>query len=334
MTSKEWAPMNRSVVRLGMWAALAILMSVSPAQAIIIYGGSGRDTNMPTLSGGVKPGWQYIGLFDSYTGVAIGPRAWVTATHVLQDKSIGSSNTLNYNSTNYASTLVTTSGDLAVYELNIDQPDFADWAPVWQSPGSLAVDIDLYMYGRGTNRGAARTGGWDWGTANTTLSWGTNNLTTWGLLPNDPLYPSESNNYIVMSFDQPTVENGLPDSEGIASVGDSSGPIFGFNAADNQWQLLGINTYVQTVAAAPNSGSVNAALYDATGYYVAGTPTQIAGEGGAPVPLSTISTAIPFKYNVLAPFIPVPEPSTWILAGLSVGGLALTTCRKRRGRKA
>lgn len=325
--------MRASAWRFGLSVFGMLALAVLPARAVIVYADPGRLTTMPTLTGGVKPGWQYIGTYGSFTGIPIGPRAWVTATHVS-----GATGTIRYDNAgttsaaDYASTRVDTSGDLAVFQLNADQPDFTEWAPVWDSTSTLldriaAGTLDVYMYGRGTDRGSAilngnsQPGGWNWAswTGSDPLSYGTGNVFD--------IVTDSGNDYLQMPF--------FPDAgtSGIFSTGDSGGAIFAFDNAQSRWELIGVNYAVDTVYAAkdvPLVDYLRAAFYDARGnWYFDGTDwVQIVAD--EPVVLSSYSTALPQKYSVLAPFIPVPEPSTWILAGLSFGGMIVAARRKRR----
>ncbi len=337
--------MRASAWRFGLSVVGVLALAVMPAHAVIVYADPGRLTTMPTLSGSVKPGWQYIGTYGSFTGIPIGPRAWVTATHVS-----GATGTIRYDNagttvaTDYASTRVATSGDLAVFQLDAAQPDFKEWAPVWNDTTTL-VDrvvegsLDVYMYGRGTNRGSpidngnSQPGGWNWAswTGSDPLSYGTGNVFD---IVND-----SGNDYLQMPFfpneSVPTSE----DTNGIFSTGDSGGAIFAFDDVDSRWELIGVNYAVDTVFTAPTSNLnayLSAAFYDARGmyYYTRDGNPPVTNwhliEAPVPVVLSSYSTALPQKYSVLAPFIPVPEPSTLILGGLATGGMIVAARRKRR----
>jgi len=185
--------------------------------------------------------------------------------------------------------------------LDAGQPDFLDWAPVWSRTDNLFVGQGVAMYGFGRPRGdpvvLTGTQGWSWGDYDFALSWGTNGL-------DDLVADQQGNVYFALGFDQPTAQNGLPGTEGIYSQFDSGGGVFSFNPATNRWELLGINSDVDTVSATSGGPPLYASLFDARGSYVGTTLIT----GTAPVPLSSYATALPFKYGVLAPYIPLPQP--------------------------
>jgi hypothetical protein len=306
---------------------LAIALAVfaaGPAQAIIVYEDPGKLTTLPVLDGGVKPGWQYIGNYNGFGGVPIGPRAWVTATHI----SAASMNFFydNAGSTGfieYQGTRVAVSGDLAVAVLNEGQPDFTVWAPVWSGTGNISANLPVYMYGFGTTRGSARSGGWNWGNFEFALSYGTNNIVS----GTSNVWNSTQ---FRMPFNRPTVPNGLPGTEGIFSNGDSGSGLFAFNSANARWELIGINSAVETVAETSGGSNIGAALYDARGYYTGAGNTTLIG-GPSAVPLSSYAIALPYYEEFLSPYVvPVPEPSAAVLAlaGLAAAGW----CVQRRRR--
>lgn len=311
---------KRSTTRTaGLAVFVLAALAASPAQAIIVYESPGRLTTMPVLSGSVKPGWQYIGNSSGFGGVPIGPRAWVTATHVTGTGSTGfwydNAGTTGY--IQFFGTRAAVNGDLAVMVLNDGQPSFQQWAPLWSGTNNLSIGQEVYMYGYGTLRGSEIPGdGWNWGAYDFALSYGTNTLSS--------LATVVGNTQLKMSFSQPTVGNGLPGTEGIFSYGDSGSGLFSFNAATSRWELLGINSTVEQVSATSGGALLNAALYDARGYY-SGT-TQIAG--AVNVPLSSYSIALPFYESFLTPYVAlVPEPSTW---GLLVAAAAAIAISRRR----
>lgn len=312
---------------------IACLLAAHDARAVIIYEDPGRRTDLPVLAGGVKPGWQYLGTTTRFAGIPIGPRAWVTATHLNTTTA-----TLNYANAGttgtiaYASTRAATSGDLAVMVLNDGQPSFTAWAPLWSSTSTLVTGQDVYMFGRGTQRGTevflsgTRTG-WNWGTDDgnaSPVSYGTNELAF--------LATSGTSILLAMDFDQPTVQNGLPGTECVFSYGDSGGAVFSFDPVDNRWELLGVNTSVDVVRPAPNVDYLRAVLYDTRGYYYYQGPlnNQLI-TGTAPVPVASYSTSIPHKYSFLVPFT-VPEPDGLALACVA-GPALLAFLRLRPSRR-
>lgn len=310
---------------------IAILPAAS-ARAIIVYESPGQITTMPVLPGGVKPGWQFVGNSAGLAGVPIGRRAWVTATHVTGTGSTGfwydNAGTTGF--IQYFGTRSATNGDLAVMVLNPGQPDFQQWAPVWSGTNDLSLGQDVYMYGYGRTRGSVVTNdvptpgtpkGWYWSAYTGTMSYGTNEL--------DGLAVDNAGNlYFAMDFNEPTEQNGLPGTEGIFAQFDSGGGVFSYNVANARWELLGINSSVERVSASSGGPLFDAALYDTRGFY-SGT-TQITGT--APVPLASYATALPYKYDFLAPYIALPEPSAMALAAAAAGMLALRGGSKPSGR--
>lgn len=299
----------RSFLQRGALLAIitAALLVAMPAHAIIVYEDPGRLTTMPVLSGGVKPGWQYIGNYNGFGGVPIGPRAWVTATHVTAaSMNFWYDNAGQTSYINYQGTRVAVNGDLAVAVLNEDQPDFTAWAPVWSGTNNILAGQQVYMYGFGTPRSTPITGGWNWGSHNFAMSYGTNQLSS--------LVTVVGSTQFQMTFTQPTIFNGLTGTEGIFSTGDSGSGLFTYSNANARWELIGINSAVEQVSATSGGALLGAALYDARGYY-SGT-TLITGAGN--VPLSSYSIALPYYESFLAPYmVVVPEPATWSLLGIA-----------------
>ena len=300
--------------------AAAALFAALPAHAVIVNEDPGRLTTMPVLAGGVKPGWQYIGNYNGFGGVPIGPRAWVTATHVTAaSMNFWYDNAGQTSFINYQGTRVAVNGDLAVAELNAGQPDFTAWAPVWSGTTNILAGQQVYMYGFGTQRGTPITGGWNWGSYNFAMSYGTNQLSAYATVV--------GNTQFKMTFTQSTGSNGIPGTEGIFSTGDSGSGLFTYNNANARWELIGINSAVELVSATSGGELLGAALYDARGYYNGTTLIS----GPTAVPLSSYSIALPYYESFLAPYIAeVPEPATWSLLGIAaaLGLLAKVPVRR------
>lgn len=315
------------------WMVAAVWVMACPvSQAVIVFQNPGRLTTMPVLAGGVKPGWQYLGLHDDYAGIPIGPRAWVTAAHVapptatLSYANAGTTGTIAYASARAASI-----SDLAVMVLDAGQPSFTVWAPIWSSTTTLVTNQQVYMYGRGPSRGDVVTSdylapdtpaGWRWVGYDHVPNYGTNRLSSYFTYNGSP--------YIAMDFDQPTAENGLPDTQGMLATGDSGSGVFSLNPATNQWELLGINYAVDLFSTTPGGPLLGAAIYDARGFYAGNDLVT----GTAPVPGSSYATPIPAYYSFLQPYL-VPEPSAaQLVVAAAAAGLAVRLGSSRRARAA
>ena len=321
-------------------AAIASWLAAGTARAVIVFEEPGRLTTMPVLSGGTRPGWQYIGfqVGDAFSGIPIGPRAWVTATHVSSSTGLVYDNAGTTAPITYTGTRAATSGDLAVMVLDADQPSFTQWAPVWSGTAGLPPLAELYVYGRSGGRSGVVTNsdpvpgtpkGWSWsgwGGYDGQQSFGTNQL--------DGFAIDEAGNVFAMwEWNQPTPENGLPLTEGILALADSGSAVFAFNAAADAWQLLGINSAVEVVQTAPGQPALWAAIYDMRGFYL---DDQLV-TGPEPVPAISYATSIPHKYEFLAPYIPVPEPAGWVLLAAAAASIFPAAARQTHdsgGRKA
>lgn len=311
--------------------AAALAVAASPVHAIIVYRDPGRLTELPVLPGGVQPGWQYVGTTEGYGGVPIGPRAWVTATHVTNtsSRSFWYANAGATSPIQYFGTRAAVEGDLAVMVLDAGQPDFQEWAPVWPGSSPPPAGQEVYLYGYGTLRDGEVTNdvpaagtrkGWYWGAGDSALSYGTNQIAS--------LASVFGSTQFRMTFSQPMGLAGPPDTEGIFSVGDSGGGVFAFNSATSRWELVGINSAVELVSATPGGPPLYAALYDARGFY---TDTSLI-TGDTNVPLSSFAIALPYYDSFLAPYLaPVPEPST---AALAMVAAVIVSARSTGGRRA
>ena len=308
-------------------ALVATFLLAAPAPAIIITGpgdggpgGVGRNTLPPTAGPFVDAGWQYTGFFGGVTGFPIDPRHFLTAVHVGDG---GGGGTFNYangtaTTTNYSVSLAGTLNDLAIWRLNPGEPSFTLWAPLYtRNDETTATAIQpQFMVGRGTARGAATAGGWEWGPGDNRLSWGSNTA--------DAIVPlsSPGGDYLLFQFD-----NNLNPNEGTYSTGDSGGAIFIRDPTDLTWKLAGINYAVELVHQTSGGPQYAAALYDARGYYDDGGQ-QITGL--TPVPLAGVATRISSRLAFIDSVTSVPEPGTWALTLVVAGPAAVAAWRKRR----
>lgn len=302
---------------------LALFLLAAPARAVIILGpgddpAGGRNLNAPTVGPYLNAGWQYTGFFGGVTGFPIDPRHFVTAVHV-GDAGGGTFSYANGTgtTTTYNVSLAGTLDDLAVWQLNTGQPNFSLWAPLYTRNDEVVATAaqPQFVVGRGTSRGPATIGGWQWGPGDGQLSWGTNavaDVVTLG---------SPGGDYLYFQFDN----NGNP-NEGTLSTGDSGGGVFIKDPADGVWKLAGVNYGVELVHQTPGGPQYAAALYDARGYY---DDSGNLITGPDPVPLGSVATRISSRIAFIDSVTGVPEPGTWALT-LAVAGPAAVAAWRRR----
>jgi hypothetical protein len=324
---EERMPLRIRVAFPGVFAWLILLLAAAgPAGAVIVLGGrntggtldnSGRNLNSAPSNLSL-----YVGTWGAYLGTPIAPRYFITANHIGDGGGGGSfvySNGLP-SPTIYTATLAGVQNDLAIWKISDSGPAFTLYAPLYNA--STETGNALVTIGRGTQRGGAVTSsttmmqaGWNWGTADTLISWGANTVASVGPAPSPPA--GFGGDFVKFTFNN----NGNPDT-GSLSDGDSGGPTFVFNPADNQYELAGINALVDQVSSQADSATnpqflMRAALYDSRGFYDG--PNQVTGSSAVPLGsyASRISSAIPFIDSV------VPEPGTLdLLAMVGVGLLA------------
>jgi hypothetical protein len=319
--------------------ALAVLLfslSLLPRdlRAVIVLGGRDATGALNNSGQNISPApsdlGNYVGLFGNYLGTPINSRYFITANHI-GDGFLNHSNTTSTfifdngtaTPTTYTVNWVATQNDLALWKIaDNNSPGFSVYAPLYR--GSGEVGQSLVVMGRGTSRGGVvnspqtgRPGGWFWGAANPSVTWGT------GTFDAVTTVQGMGGDFLHWSFNY---DANKPDSS-ILSDGDSGGPVFVLNPADGQYELAGINSLVDQVSASPDpngTSPLNAALYDARGFY--NGADQITGD--SPVPLGSYDSRISSSmFFINGSPVLVPEPAT---AGvlLLVGCAALT--RRRR----
>jgi hypothetical protein len=296
-------------------AFLAMLVSVgitSRSDAIVTFGGTGRNTSAPT-GALANSGWQYEGLIGSFTGTAISPNSFITAQHI--GNMLGGS--FQFDGQNYPVAAATDDpySDLVVYTVNGTLPTYA---PLYTSPTGEAGN-SIVMYGRGVDRGTPVTvngqlKGWQWGGGDNSLSWGTNTVTgAYG-----SMYGWQFSN------------NGDPNQAQVAS-GDSGGGVF--IDSGGVWELAGVINSVQDLFSLDGTGAtaMSAALFDTSGLYQAWGPTfSPMPNGPGPNPTWGYATSIESHATFIQAALgsPVPEP-TFTFAALS-GILLLRRSRSSR----
>src|SRR5438105_4099368 len=169
-------------------AIISVIWLATSTPAVILYGTGDATANTTAPTGALtNSGWQYEGEFGDFLGTAIAANYFITAKHI--GGSVGQSFVLN--NVVYTTTAVfpDPSSDLQVWKVSGTFPAYASLYS--GTPGS-EVNLNLVVFGRGTQRGDAvyvgsdsHLGGWLWGTSDYTERWGTNVV---GSIQTDPTY--------------------------------------------------------------------------------------------------------------------------------------------------
>ncbi|MGH7176987.1 MAG: hypothetical protein ACREJC_06390, partial [Tepidisphaeraceae bacterium] len=180
---------------------------VAPTNAVILYRSATRNTTAPTGEF-ANSGWQYEGIWGTFTGTPIAPKYLISAAH------LGGSSTLTLNSVVYHVDTTWNSGagtpgwiddpnsDLRIWKIQETFPSSVI-APLYDdSVDGVDVGKTAVIYGRGTQRGGevrpdtvtgsngdppgypgqgggpgpktSELKGWLWGPLDGLMSWGTN----------------------------------------------------------------------------------------------------------------------------------------------------------------
>ncbi len=242
--------------------ALSIVLASAPPAAAVILFGTGDPTANTSAPIGLlaNSGWQYEGQFGDFLGTAIASNYFVTAKHI--GGTVGQSFILN--GVTYTTTAVfpDPSSDLQIWQIS---GTFPARAPLYSGMPGTEVNLNLVVFGRGTQRGNAvnvgtpsHLGGWLWGPVDHIERWGTNVVAS---IETDPGYGK----LLRAPFDD---TGGL--NEAHLSSGDSGGGVFVFNGNTNQWELAGINLSVDGPFSTSTSGAsaFSAAMFDTSGLFV------------------------------------------------------------------
>ncbi|HEY1685379.1 MAG TPA: hypothetical protein VGG19_11495 [Tepidisphaeraceae bacterium] len=231
---------------------LVIGFLASSSNAVIVYTDPGRLTTAPTGKL-ANPGWDLQGQWaGAYSGTPIAPNYFISASHI--GGSVGGTFTLN--GTQYTTTAEykDPSSDLVVWKIDGTFPTYATIDTKKNEGGKQAV-----IYGRGTDRGDAVTvknqiRGWQWGTADDSLSWGANTLKATTV---------DNENLLEFSF---KANKSHPDEASI-STGDSGGGVF--IKVGKTWELAGINFSTSgSYSYDPSfNDAFNASVFNAKGLY-------------------------------------------------------------------
>ena len=303
-----------------------------PVRAEIVLGGRDSAGAMDNSGTNKNPAplnlSQYTGQWGGFLGTPIAPHYFVTANH-LGNAGGGTFSFANgtATTTNYAVSLAGTMDDLAIWKIT-GAGAFGLYAPVFY--GADEAGQSLVSIGNGTTRGGAITqngqlAGWQDGAGGTLRSWQANRVDSVVQAQDIGAPGGFGGDYLAFSFhrDLDAQGNLLDPDAGIFSGGDSGGPTFVLDPSDNAYKLAGINSLVDTVNNAPNSGPFTAALFDARGFYSG--PDLITD--ASPVPLSSYATRLSSRQDFIRGTLgveAVPEPGVvGLCAGLGVTGLLL-----------
>jgi len=319
--------------RAALWAAL--LLTAVPARAVLFYGTGAVAYNVlpgsPPGGAVADSGWQYHGLWDNATGIAISPYYFITAKHL--GGSVGQ--TFTYGGTPYTTvaSFDEPDHDLRIWQVSAPLPSYA---PLYQGIASEAGQ-PLVVHGRGTQRGAEvnvlanpvgdQLRGWLWGFPEFTLRWGENDVTS---IVIDPVW----GDLLYATFDRPAYEGGKV-NEATLSAWDSGGGVF--VQEGGVWKLAGINLGVdgpfRETAAGPD---FLAAVFDAGGLYWDIPPTpgfDLIANGATDISTGFYATRIASHLDWINGVVPEPR---WngLLGGIAVGLLGVVgwwrQCAARR----
>lgn len=283
---------------------------------MIFYSTADPDFNTTPPSGALaNSGWQFVGAWTGYQGVAIGPHHFLAARHV--GGAVGDAFVLNGVSYVTSAFFDDAPSDLRICEI---AGSFPAWAPLYRQANETGKD--LVVFGRGLTRGGeVRVNGvlkgWFWGTTDGRLRWGTNRVSSvvnggppWGEL-------------LSATFDAAGESN-----EAHLALGDSSGPVFIHDGT--AWALAGVAATVDGSFNTTNTGDgFIAALFDVRGLYYSATPPTGWALVTGPVAVPTafyatrVSTRAAWIDSIVGPTLAEPTDAP-LLGGIGRGILVAT----------
>src|SRR5262249_516950 len=156
-------------------AGLVLLLGVLPVRGVIFYATGDPNYNTSAPTGALtNSGWQFEGAWGGFLGTAIGPKHFITPSHIP----INVANPFLLNGTPFPTTAVydDPDSDLRIWRVCGTLPLFAPLYPTTNETGK-----GLIVIGRGTQRGAAvttpalpfgaKTNGWLWGLQDGIVRW-------------------------------------------------------------------------------------------------------------------------------------------------------------------
>ncbi|HEX8324279.1 MAG TPA: PEP-CTERM sorting domain-containing protein [Tepidisphaeraceae bacterium] len=303
-----------SVLSVGLWHA--------SAQAVIVTGPQGRNTSAPAGSL-AETGFNLQGNFGDFLGTPVSSNWFVTAAHFgIPDNKLTTVDGVVHPVTNRVPVAGT---DLVLYQVSV--PFNANQVASIYNPatdGALTTADPIFVYGRGTQRGAEIPGrGWNWGPQDAVRSFGTNTIDGFSAVQQANIDAGSpfalGTTFLVADFDN----NGDP-NQGTLSEGDSGGAVF--VQKNGGLKLVGINFSVELFALTASGPAERAAIYNGNGLFRETAPgvfTSVPTDTGT-VTQDWFSSYVPASANFINATIPEPASLTLL------GGAAAVLLRRRR----
>lgn len=301
------------------------LIVVSPANAVIVFGGSeGQNQSAPNGSF-QDSGWQYEGTWQVGAGTAIAPHFFLTAKHL--GGNLGDS--FVQNGASYTVTAIyndPAGSDLALVQV---AQAFTSYAQLYRNGDELSSGGKVIaVFGAGTMRGDAIVGplgneGYAWAGGPTGhLSWGASQVSGIESFSGGP-----NGDFLSGTFTAAASILGQPSST--LSVGDSGGGVF-IKDTDGIWKLAGVNYGVDGPYSLDSSftNTFIGAMFDTRGFYYGSADSYVYNNPALPNPVgqSFYATRVSSKTAFIDAITTVPEPGG---SGLLFAGIALIVARRR-----
>ncbi|MBE2205252.1 MAG: hypothetical protein IAE94_13040 [Chthoniobacterales bacterium] len=235
--------------------AVVIFLPLAHLSGVIFYGTGDPAHNTTAPTGPLEgSGWHLQGQWGAFCGTPIAPSHFLTAKHFAPQ---GNHFVLGETSYTVVDTMDDPESDLRICKIRETFPAFAPLYTKSDETGKLLV-----LFGRGSKRGRevvrGTLRGWEWGSGDAVLRWGTNVATD--LFDGGTAYGA---NLIGADFDS----DAGPD-EATLSPGDSGGGVFLRDG--DVWKLAGVNSWVDgpynTIAS--ENGAFFAALFLEDGFFL------------------------------------------------------------------
>jgi hypothetical protein len=291
----------------------ALIVSTSPAKAIILYGTGDPNQNTAAPTGALaNSGWELQGSWGIVQGTPVGPHHFITAFHV--GGNVGDVFTFQGRSYVAIAEHADALSDLHLWEV---AGTFPVWAQLYD--GVTETGLDLMVYGRGVRRGAeVRVNnvlkGWQWGEWDGALRWGRNKVAS---LMADPSRPAaDQPQLMVVAFNS----NATAD-EAHLGYGDSGGGVF--IQENGAWRLAGINYSVDGPYNTSNSGAgFEAAIFDEGGLYQGGGPWTLVADRSTSQAGNFYATRIKARLSWIQSVLTAPTTAVLLQASTPDGTYA------------